>query len=527
MSTRGQPWQTVIVEAPPPEELRAPAVTATVSHRYYHRGVGLFRASGAELGNLSDSCTSRIASVRSKLRLPASHREAVKVLVINLTMRSRPWHPGQTAASYVQVSSVVTCFANPRLTQAQPCLHCADESCDECNFSASLHHPPSALLSRCPSQMRVLRALLGDNIKGRGLAVGAACSKTACNLLDGIVSPKRAHAVDSDGSEHRSWNPEMPYCDDLKGGDSGGGNRRGKSPAAGKKKAGGGGKKKAGGGGGGGGSGGGPVDADGHTVTLKAALRDSAITVSNPEGTLHWAEWERAPGPVVCLLKILHTAKDVYNHTVWAQNVMLHPCGGGRPGLGTCGAAADPLLTYAARVMGRMDWLTMRDEMSGEWLQLAGVPRTAFAAPTIDTVALLPHTWSPEVRTRVLSSHACPRSSLAPSPQVEGFLSDIAEHREVKLPTSRDLTIMFVPTTNSGEGGFAKALSRTVRALHGHFPRLHLIFYSPRGIHVLGKEVRSTPRAPHSVPRTLPLTTLAFDHRCCTRVSAVHGQAGA
>lgn len=66
--------------------------------------VGLLRLPAAQLDDLfgeKDSCAQRVAAAAAESRIPPAGAD-LRVLILNQTPRHRLWHPGQTAASYVQ-----------------------------------------------------------------------------------------------------------------------------------------------------------------------------------------------------------------------------------------------------------------------------------------------------------------------------------------------------------------------------------------------------------------------------------------
>ena len=64
---------------------------------------------------LTPECAARVARVRSTLpRLPSAAHKAITIMLLNLSFRSRPFHPGQAANSYVQMVAL-TALLGPKI----------------------------------------------------------------------------------------------------------------------------------------------------------------------------------------------------------------------------------------------------------------------------------------------------------------------------------------------------------------------------------------------------------------------------
>ena len=69
-------------------------------------GVGLLRLPPAQLASLAPSCQAGVRTVATEAAIPPPG-EPSRVVIFNQTPRNRAWHPGQTAASYIQAKILV------------------------------------------------------------------------------------------------------------------------------------------------------------------------------------------------------------------------------------------------------------------------------------------------------------------------------------------------------------------------------------------------------------------------------------
>ena len=376
-------------------------------------------------GQLSAACRRRVDRVRATMRLPPSGAP-VRVVLINLSFRSRAYHPGQASNSYIQ--SVL------------------------------------------------LRALLGADVAGWALPVDTACESptpTAPDLkgwrgghhfrgwhsaaqIEAAADPEAALALKSAGERCSTDKRGKRWREELANGTT-----DCSRPLT-------------------------TFEAALREATLTIAHPEGTLhwgcgrlaprDVSRRFSILHMLDAAK---------RVHNHTTWVMNSMYHACGSAR--CGN-RPRRGAsadacAGLEGDALARYAGRVLGRVDWLAARDDASIDRLRRSGVPRRRIDGPTVDMTALLPHRLTAKLAAHIAAMpHNAALVAWLPPAAVPPPLT-AAQPGVVSAAPSR--TLLYVGTTKAPPG-FKAAMGELVRSVHRRSSRLHVIVYHPRGMHVWG-----------------------------------------